>query len=186
MVTIIDGLMTAFGGLIDFITGVFTLNWDKAWQGLATTFGGIADVIIATFKGAINGLISTINGFLGGLNGLKIPDWVPGVGGKTFSMPQIPMLAKGTRNWQGGIAQVNESGGEIIDLPSGSRVYPHDESIRKARAEGEKNISFQIAKLADQIVVREESDIDKIADRLFRKLQAAAGTMGGVSVADMA
>lgn len=186
MVTIIDGLMTAFGGLIDFITGVFTLNWDKAWHGLATTFGGIADAIIATFKGAINGLISTINGFLGGLNGLKIPDWVPGVGGKTFSMPQIPMLAKGTRSWQGGIAQVNERGGEIIDLPSGSRVYPHDESIRKARAEGEKSISFQIAKLADQIVVREESDIDKIADRLCRKLQAAAGTMGGVSVADMA
>ena len=37
-----------------------------------------------------------------------------------------------------------------------------------------------------QIVVREESDIDKIADRLFRKLQAAAGTMGGVNVGNMA
>lgn len=186
ILTVVDSLMTAFGGFIDFITGAFSRDWDKAWNGLVTMFGGITDGIKATFKGTINGLISAINGFLGGLNGLKIPDWVPGVGGKTFSMPQIPMLAKGTRNWQGGVAQINERGGEIIDLPSGSRVYPHDESIRKAQAEGRKTISFQIAKLADQIVVREDADIDRIADALFRKIQAAAGNMGGVSVADMA
>ena len=106
-------------------------------------FGGSYQMVfLLTFKGAINGLISTINGFLGGLNGLKIPDWVPGVGGKTFSMPQIPMLAKGTRNWQGGIAQVNERGGEIIDLPSGSRVYPHDESYQKSTSRGRKKYQF--------------------------------------------
>lgn len=186
ILTVVDSLMTAFGGFIDFITGAFSHDWDKAWQGLVTMFGGITDGIKTTFKGTINGLISAINGFLGGLNGLKIPDWVPGVGGKTFSMPQIPMLAKGTRNWQGGVAQINERGGEIIDLPSGSRVYPHDESIRKAQAEGRKTISFQIAKLADQIVVREDADIDRIADTLFRKIRAAAGNMGGVSIADMA
>lgn len=186
ILTVVDSLMTAFGGFIDFITGAFSHDWDKAWQGLVTMFGGITDGIKTTFKGTINGLISAINGFLGGLNGLKIPDWVPGVGGKTFSMPQIPMLAKGTRNWQGGVAQINERGGEIIDLPSGSRVYPHDESIRKAQAEGRKTISFQIAKLADQIVVREDADIDRIADTLLRKIRAAAGNMGGVSIADMA
>ncbi len=186
ILTVVDSLMTAFGGFIDFITGAFSHDWDKAWQGLVTMFGGITDGIKTTFKGTINGLISAINGFLGGLNGLKIPDWVPGVGGKTFSMPQIPMLAKGTRNWQGGVAQINERGGEIIDLPSGSRVYPHDESIRKAQAEGRKTISFQIAKLADQIVVREDADIDRIADTLLRKIRAAARNMGGVSIADMA
>lgn len=186
VLSFVDSMMTAFGGFIEFIKGVFTGDWDRAWQGMATMFGGITEGIKTTFKGTINGLISTINGFLGGLNGLQIPDWVPGVGGKTFSMPQIPMLAKGTRNWQGGIAQINERGGEIIDLPRGSRVYPHDESISKARAEGEKNISFQIAKLADQIIVREDADIEKIAEVLFRKIQAAAGNMGGTSVADMA
>ena len=186
MLAFIDSIMTALGGLIDFITGAFAGDWDKAWQGLETMFGGFADALKIKFVGTLNGLISAINGFFSGLNGIKIPDWVPGVGGKTFNMPKIPMLAKGTKNWLGGIAQVNEHGGEIIDLPSGSRVYPHDESIRKARAEGEKNINFQIAKLADQIVVREEADIDKIAERFFRKLQERAGTMGGVNVADMA
>ena len=63
-------------------------------------------------------------------------------------------------------------------------MYPHDESIRKARSEG--SISLRIAKIADHIVIREEADIDRIADAFLRKIQAAAGNMGGVSVADMA
>ena len=93
-------------------------------------------------------------------------------------------MARGTDNWHGGIAQVNERGGEIIDLPRGSRVYPHDESIRKARAEG--SLSVMIAKLADQIIVREDADIQRIAEEIVRRILAAGGNMGGVSVADMA
>lgn len=184
IVSVIDGIATALQGVIDFVTGVFTGNWELAWQGVSEIFSGIINGILGIFKGAINGIISAINGFLGGLNGIQIPDWVPGVGGKSFSIPLIPALARGTTNWAGGIAQVNERGGEIIDLPRGSRVYPHDESIRKAREEG--SLKVQIAKLADQIVVREDADIDRIADTLLRKIQAAAGNMGGVSIADMA
>lgn len=149
--------------------------------------GGAAKLAIAALTspvgiviGTINGVINAVNGFLTGLNGIKIPDWVPKVGGKSFSIPLIPALARGTDSWGGGIAQVHERGGEIIDLPRGSRVYPHDESIRKARNEG-KRVSFSIDKLADTIIVREEEDIDKIADRLYRKLVQAEANMGGVT-----
>ena len=61
----------------------------------------------------------------------SIPDWVPGVGGKHFGL-NIPMLAHGTPNWMGGPAVINERGGELVDLPQGSRVIPHDQSIRSA------------------------------------------------------
>lgn len=176
----VDSLTVVLGGLIDFITGIFTGNWEKAWNGVSTIFTGITDGIKGVFKGTINGVINAVNGFLTGLNGIKIPDWVPKVGGKSFSIPLIPALARGTDSWGGGIAQVHERGGEIIDLPRGSRVYPHDESIRKARNEG-KRISFSIDKLADTIIVREEEDIDKIADRLYRKLVQAEANMGGVT-----
>ena len=182
--SVIDGIMTALQGVIDFVTGVFSQDWDLAWQGVSEIFTGVFDGLVAILKGSINGIIGAINGFLGGLNGITIPEWVPAVGGKTFSIPLIPALARGTDNWRGGIAQVHERGGEIIDLPRGSRVYPHDESIRKARSEG--SISLRIAKIADHIVIREEADIDRIADAFLRKIQAAAGNMGGVSVADMA
>ena len=184
ILSVMDGLMTALQGIIDFVTGVFTGDWELAWSGLSGIVSGVAESIVSVMKGAVNGLISAINGFLGGLNGIKIPDWVPGVGGKGFSIPLIPQLAKGTDNWKGGLAQIHERGGEIIDLPKGTRVYPHDESIRKARQEG--SLSVQIAKLADQIVVREDADIDRIADALLRKIKSASGNMGGVSVAGMA
>lgn len=179
ILTVVDNLMTAFGGFIEFIKGAFSRDWDQAWQGLVTMFDGITGAIKASFKGAINGLISTINGFLGGLNGLKIPDWVPGVGGKPFSMPQIPMLARGTENWKGGIAQINERGGEIIDLPRGTRVYPHDESVRKAKEEG--SFSVNIAKIADMMIVRKEEDIDRIGEVVVRKILSAKGRRGGYS-----
>lgn len=182
--TVIEGIMTALQGVIDFVTGVFTGNWDLAWRGVSEIFAGVFDGLVAILKGSINGIIGTINGFLGGLNGISIPDWVPVVGGKTFSIPLIPALARGTDNWRGGLVQVHERGGEIIDLPRGSRVYPHDESIRKARAES--SLSVQIAKLADQIVVREDADIQRIAEELVRRILEAGGNMGGVPVADMA
>ena len=63
-----------------------------------------------------------------------------------FNIPTIPTLAKGTDYWQGGIVQISEKGGEIVDLPTGSRVYPHDESVRIARQDGRKNYSIAIAK----------------------------------------
>ena len=45
---------------------------------------------------------------------------------------------------------------------------------------------MMIAKLADQIIVREDADIQRIAEEIVRRILAAGGNMGGVSVADMA
>lgn len=44
--------------------------------------------------------------------------------------------AKGDSNWRGGLVQVHEKGGEILDLPTGTRIYPHDKSVSMAREEG--------------------------------------------------
>lgn len=181
MLMVFQNIMLVLQGVIDFVVGVFTGNWQLAWDGIGQIVTGVCDGILGFFKGMINGLISAINGFLGGLNGLSIPDWVPLAGGKTFSIPLIPTLGVGTDNWAGGIAQVHERGGEIIDLPRGSRVYPHDESLAMARAEGaaSSSQSITIAKLADQIIVREQADIDRIGDAIVRKLKKANDNRGG-------
>lgn len=178
----IDGFMSIVNGIVDFIAGVFTGNWERAWQGVYEIFEGIVYGIESAFKAVINGIIGFINGFIGGLNNVKIPDWVPEVGGKSLSIPLIPTLATGTDSWQGGIVQVSEKGGEIIDLPRGSRVYPHDVSMEMARNGGRGNTnSINIPKLADQIIIREDADIERIGDMLIRKLRTASGTMGGMS-----
>ena len=174
---IINGLMSLFGGLIDFIVGVFTGNWKKAWQGVKDIFSGIFEGIAGVCKSVINTIIGFINGGIRGLNKLtnfKLPD---ALGGQQIglSIPEIPMLYKGTDNWQGGTAMIHDRGAEIVDLPRGSRVYPHDESIKKAFNDGARsNTGVNIAKLADTIIVREDADIDRIANALYNKMKKYA------------
>jgi hypothetical protein len=185
---IFGGLLTGFGGLIDFLTGVFTGNWSKAWNGVKEIFKGAFQALVGLAKTPINAVIGIINGAISGINrlGVSIPDWVPGVGGKSFSVniPLMPTLARGTQSWKGGLVQVSERGGEIIDLPQGSRVYPHDESVKKAYADGKRKSQtvIRIAKLADQIIIREEADIDKIVNKLADKLENVSLNIGGEDI----
>lgn len=171
----IDGLLTGLEGIINFLSGVFTTDWNKVWENcknfVGDTFSGLSELV----KVPINAVISIVNGAIDAINNIKftVPEWVPGIGGKGWQgldIPHIPTLASGTDNWKGGIAQISERGGEIVDLPSGSRVYPHDESVQKAREEGKKTINITLAKLADQIVVREDADIDRLAEAFAKKL----------------
>ena len=90
----------------------------------------------------------------------------------------IPMLYKGTSNWRGGTAVIHDRGGEIVDLPKGTRVYPHDKSIEMARREGKGNITINIQKLADRLEVRSDEDIDRIAEALVYKLKRVAFNTG--------
>ena len=180
--SIFDGIMTVVGGILDFITGVFTGNWSKAWEGVKSIFSGIFSTFETIAKAPLNAIITLINGAIKGFNKIKIPDWVPMVGGKGINIPLIPTLAKGTDNWKGGIVQISERGGEIVDLPSGSRVYPHDKSVQKAYKDGQKasgGCTITIPKIADQIIVREDADIDKIAQALANKLEKVSQNLGG-------
>ena len=173
---VISGLLQAFSGIVTFLEGVFTLNWSLAWQGIQDIFGGIFKGLVALAKAPLNLIIGLVNGVIGGLNKIKLPKWVPKIGGKGVSIPLIPKLAKGTSNWQGGIVQVHEKGGEIIDLPRGSRVYPHDESVTMAKEQGRRE-SKGILITGNTFNVREETDIDKIADALARKIEKASLNM---------
>lgn len=92
---IITGLMDILGGLITFVTGVFTGDWKKAWTGVKDIFGGIFESFKALVKAPINWIIDRLNNFLSGLNNIKIPDWVPGLGGKGFNIARIPRLEVG-------------------------------------------------------------------------------------------
>lgn len=202
---VISGITKVFNGILDFISGVFTGNWKKAWEGVKNIFGGCFEALAGLCKVPINAVIGLINSAIEGINSISvdIPDGIPLVGGKHigFSIPKIPALAKGTPNWLGGLAQINEKGGEIVDLPKGSRVYPHDESVsiaknmsnaklatldrRLAKVEagkdkdgGKKEVNINIPKLADQIIVRDKTDIDEIADKIATNLKNTALNMG--------
>ena len=175
---IIDGVLGVFEGVITFLTGVFQGNWEKAWNGIVQAVGSIFGTLESLVKTPLNAVINLVNKAIGAINKISV-DLPSAVGGGHigFNIPTIPTLAKGTDYWQGGIVQISEKGGEIVDLPSGRRVYPHDESVRMARQDGRKNYSIAIAKLADSIVVREETDIDKIAEVIVKRIEQAIDNM---------
>lgn len=102
------------GGVIDFITGIFTGNWKKAWNGVKDVFKNIVDGLVGIFKFPINLIIDGINAFISGLNKIKIPDWVPAVGGKGINIPKIPKLARGGIIDSPTIAMVGEAGKEAV------------------------------------------------------------------------
>lgn len=92
---IVSSIMRVLTGLIKFITGVFTGDWKKAWEGVKDIFKGIFDMLKSIITTPINYIIDVLNGLIAGLNKIKfdVPDWVPGIGGKKFGF-DIPKIQK--------------------------------------------------------------------------------------------
>lgn len=92
---IINTVRNVFSNIIDFVKNVFAGNWSAAWQNVKNIFSNIISGIANIFKTPINWIISGINTFIRGLNRIKIPDWVPGVGGMGFHINELPKLKVG-------------------------------------------------------------------------------------------
>jgi phage-related protein len=127
LIPIINAVMGIFQGLIDFITGIFTGDWSKAWEGVKNIFKNIVEGLSAIFKAPINFIIDIINVFIGGLNKLKIPNWVPVVGGKGINIPLIPKLAKGSDSSPDTFI-AGEEGPELITGAKGRKVFTANET----------------------------------------------------------
>ncbi len=110
---IAKGVLEVLGGIIDFITGVFTLNWSKAWQGVKEIFAGIFDGILGILKGVVNSIIDAVNFLIRGLDRIHfdMPDWVPDIGGESFgiNISQIPKLATGGLAYGPTLAMVGDN-----------------------------------------------------------------------------
>ena len=148
---IIDAVSGFFSNLKETISGIFDSIADKIrsvmntvkdifenvldgieslWNGLSDFVGGIFDGIGTAFDNLISGAKSLINNFVDGLNfAIDIINAIPGV-----SIGYVDYLAHGTDDWSGGFAIMNEGGrGELVNLPNGSQVIPHDISKKYAQ-----------------------------------------------------
>jgi len=101
---IIGGLKNIFIGLMNFITGIFTGDWEKAWEGIKQIFKGVFDSLWGFVKYPLNLIIDGLNFLIRGLNKISIgiPDWVAKIVGVEkgskfgFNIPEIQKLATGT------------------------------------------------------------------------------------------
>lgn len=92
------------GGIIQFIKGVFTGDWNSAWGGVKKVFKGIWNSIVIIAESAVNAIIKGLNWLISKINTIKftVPSWVPGIGGKSIgghlsslSEVHLPRLATG-------------------------------------------------------------------------------------------
>lgn len=165
---LISGITDTLSGLITFLIDVFKGDWEAAWDDICGVFSGIADTItsiLEKIQDLAGGVVSAVSGAIEG-----VKDFVTGNTGD--DKEKVGKNASGTNNWRGGLTRVNESGGEIIDLPRGTRIIPHDLAKQQTGQAVYNTVT------GNTFVVREEADIDKITDQLVRKLYRAQANMG--------
>lgn len=130
----IDSIMQMLGGLTEFLLGVFTGDWQRAWQGIVQMLKGFVNTIITYINGTINGVIGLINVVIE--SALKLANLIPGVNINTdvTKIPEvkgIPLLANGGVITGEGSAIVGEEGAELLTLPKGASVQPLNNNLTK-------------------------------------------------------
>lgn len=168
-------------GLVDFITGVFTGNWSQAWEGLVNIFGGIWDGMVAMAKAPLNMIIGMINGLIGGLNNIKIPKWVPGLGGKGVNIGKIPYLANGG-HLINGQAIVGEAGPELLTAKNGkTTVTPLSDNEKRAGIGGklEGNVTVEQHNHFGKVDSNNPSDLRRLNRQMYQAGKLSALGTGG-------
>lgn len=154
-------------------------NWDtvkakagEVWNSIKTAFGGIRDSITGSFSAAKE----KVAGFFSWLD-RKIES-VPILGsiykgGKnavSWIADRLDGNAMGTPYWRGGYTRVNERGGEIMNLPSGTQIIPHDVSVKAA---GGRSVTVNVNIQGNVIGNREFTE--QVGSYVGRKVLAALG-----------
>ena len=152
---LIENLKMIFEGFSDFFAGVFTMDIDKAGEGICKIIGGTINAVLTLVGSLVNAIIKGLNWLIARINSIsfKIPDWVPGLGGKGFS-PRIPTV----KEWK------------IPQLAQGAVIPPNREFLAVL---GDQNRGNNIEAPEDLIrkIVREEAGGG--SDYLLREILAA-------------
>lgn len=169
------------GGIIEFITGVFTGDWEQAWEGVKKIFKGIWNSIIMIVESAINLIIKGINWMISKLNTIhfEIPDWVPIIGGKSFginispvSEVKLPRLATGAvipPNREFLAVLGDQKSGTNIETPLATMV----QAFRQALADGGYSGGSEAVLVLDK----------EVLGKVIYKLNKAEGNRIGVNLA---
>ena len=140
-------------GLITFLTGVFTGDWKKAWNGVLDILKGVWNLIVGTIEGAINFIIDGINLLISALNKIhfEVPDWVPLVGGKSFginitpvSLVSLPRLASGAvipPNREFMAVLGDQKSGTNIETPLATMVQAFKQAMNETGGMGGRQIT---------------------------------------------
>lgn len=171
------------GGLIDFITGVFTGDWTKAWEGIKKVFKGIWNSIVMILESAVNLIIKGVNWLIGKLNSLLenslLAKGLDLIGVEFHGIPQIPPV-KIPRLATGAVIPSNREFLAVLgDQKSGTNIEaPLDtmvQAFKQALAEGGYSGGNQAVLVLDK----------EVLGKVVYRLNKAEGTRIGVNLAEI-
>lgn len=172
---IVKSLLKVFGGIIDFLVGVFTGNWRKAWEGVRNIFKGIFEGLVSIAKWPLNMIIDLVNAAISGINTMiKTVNKVPGVNMPTIG--KIPKLAKGGVIDSPTIAMVGEAGREAVMPLENNTGWITDLASKVAdRMPTSGGSSNNNSSTGDLILQIDGSIIGKVALNQLKKMQRQGG-----------
>lgn len=186
-----NGIKNAFQTAVDTVSNAVSKAWNwiksttrsvwdwisskisSVWNGISSTASRVWSGIYGTIRSTINSIIRVINGMIRGINNISFtaPDWVPGIGGKGWSpsIPTIPYLAEGGIVTAPTLAMVGEGRDDEAVVPLNRRTLGDLASgIAEHLGGGGTTINMY------GLTVREDADIDRIAEAIERKRQREA------------
>lgn len=171
------------GGLIDFITGVFTGDWTKAWEGIKKVFKGIWNGIVMILESAVNLIIKGVNWLIGKLNSLLenslLTKGLDLIGIEFRGIPQIPEVHI-PRLAQGAVIPPNrefmavlgdQKSGTNIETPLATMVQAFKQALAESGYGGSN----------EAVLVLDKEVLGKVVYRLNK----AEGTRIGVNLAEI-
>ena len=170
---ILDDVTQIFNGITNFLTGVFTGNWDLAFSGLVQIFTGYFDIIRNVAEGVLNWVQDKLQWAADTIQGIR--DTGSAIINGTVGKLVGDGNATGTEYWQGGLTYVNENQrGEIINLPNGSQVIPHDESLKQLANSGS---SVTVNMTIQGNVIGNEAFMNECGKHITEKIMLAMNNM---------
>lgn len=182
-----EGVKKVLKGLVDFISGVFTGDWKKAWEGVKEIFAGVWNGIVSLLEGAANLIVRGVNWLISQLNKISfsIPDWVPAVGGKSFGI-NIPQLSEVTlpRLATGAVIPPNREFMAVLgDQTSGNNIEAPESLIRQiVREETQTSASNDLLReilsaiREGKVMMVDSVQFAKVTQRSLSNASRASGT----------
>ena len=157
----------------------------RTGSAIESAFSGAWSSIEGVWSGAASwfesNVVSPISAKISQISANALSQYSFGKDGSLKSGPDIPMDAVGDTYFPGGLAQINEHGGELIDLPQGSRIYPagKTDQIISRQVQNAPGRGNTVTVTGNTFIVRNEADMDKIAYTIMRALEQGYANYGG-------
>lgn len=190
---IVGGILTILGGVLDFITGIFTGDWDLAWQGIVNIFKGIWETLTGVVKGVVNAIITVINTLISTVYGV-LAAVVNGIGsifntiasaigidanvGIPETAPQIPYLADGGVVTEATPAVLGEGEDDEAVLPLNTKVFSeiakgisNQRPMQAQPVQNDYSVTFSAGSIVIQLANATEAELERAAEKLMKIIE---------------